>query len=201
MAFRTSARSVSSSPTRRKRGNAGRTSSGVVDTSSFVASPTRMSPLTARTCIRQVVRLSGIVTATDAFPSSSVTSCASQYAVLRNCWRRRGSSRPPPPLPPADGSVITSFDRSIETDSEEPVATPKPRSNQKARSPVVERSLVSDSTALSTTATDNSERTPRPVWSLTSMSYRTVSPGCARSTPGVMLTSSRRTCVDTGSST
>jgi hypothetical protein len=67
-------RSSAPSPTRRKRGSAERIMSGCAATSSFRPSPTIDSPLIARTCMRQVVRLSGSFTSTAATPSSSVTS-------------------------------------------------------------------------------------------------------------------------------
>ena len=64
VAFRTKTRSSAASPTRRKRGSAERRRSGFVETSSFVPSPTCVSPLMARACVRHVVRSSGIVTST-----------------------------------------------------------------------------------------------------------------------------------------
>ena len=78
VALRTSTRRSTASPTRRKRGSAERMRMGLVETSSFVPSPTIVSPLIARACRRQVVRLSGMTTSTPALPSSLVTSCASQ---------------------------------------------------------------------------------------------------------------------------
>ena len=87
VALRTSARSSTASPTRSARGSAGRRRSGCVERSSFVPSPTIVLPLMARACMRQVVRLSGIFTSTDAVPSAFVTTCALQYAVLRKSWR------------------------------------------------------------------------------------------------------------------
>ena len=170
VAFVTRTRISAESPTRRKRGSAGRSSSGWVETSSPVPSPTLVSPLTARTWIRQVVRSSGIVTWTDAVPSSFVTSCALQWATFLNSLRGRSPLNPAPPLPWPAISRVRSFARSMETDIDDPVVTARPRSNQNALMPSGPRSSSRESSALSTTATDSSERTPVPVWSLTAMS-------------------------------
>lgn len=135
-------------------------------------SPTIVSPLTARTCIRHVVRLSGIVTSTPAMPSALVVIWAPQYAVFRKSWRARSMASPPPaapPFEPCSASATTSFQRFAEIDIDDAVLTPIPRSNQKARNPSGPRSSWSDSTALSTTATETSDRTPAPVWSVTRM--------------------------------
>ena len=170
VALRTSARSSAVSPTRRIRGNAGRSSSGCVERSSLVPSPTIVSPLIARACMRQVVRLSGIFTSTLAVPSSLVVICALQYAVLRKSCRSCCVARPLPPLPCLGSSATTSFHRSTETAIDEPVVTPRPRSNQNARRPSGPRSSCSASTARSTTATESSLRTPLPFRSVTLMS-------------------------------
>ncbi len=55
MALRTRTRSSTASPTRRKRGNAERRSSGCVETGSLIPSPTIVSPLITRACIRHPV--------------------------------------------------------------------------------------------------------------------------------------------------
>jgi hypothetical protein len=167
--LRTSTRRSTLSPTRRKRGSAERMSSGFVDTSSFVPSPTIVSPLMARACMRQVVRSSGMATSTVAVPSSFVTSCADQYAVLRKSERvfPLSAPEPAPPLPTRGSSATMSFQRSSDTPIDEFVETARPRSNQNARSPSGPRSSARLSTALSTTATDTSERTPFPLVSVT----------------------------------
>ena len=138
--------------------------------SSFVPSPTIVSPLIARACIRHVVRLSGIFTSTLAVPSALVTTWALQYAVLRKSCRTCCPMRPLPPLPCLGASAMASFHRSTDTAIDDPVVTLSPRSNQKARKPSGPRSSCSDSTALSTTATETSDRTPLPALSVTLMS-------------------------------
>ena len=62
---------------------------------------------------------------------------------------------------------MTSFQRSTDTAIDDPVATESPRSNQNAWRPSGPRSSWSESTALSTTATESSERTPLPLRSVT----------------------------------
>ena len=76
---------------------------------------------------------------------------------------------PLPPLPCLGASAIASFQRSIEVAREDDVFTPSPRSYQNACRPSGPRSSWSESTALSTTATETSARTPVPVWSVTLM--------------------------------
>ena len=197
--LRTSARISDESPTRRNRGRAGRTSSGFVERSSLVPSPTIVSPLTARTCIRQVVRLSGIFTSTVAVPSSFVVSCALQYAVFRKSCRVFDRARPLPVFCPRAASATASLYRSTDTDIDDAVFTLSPRSNQNAWRPSGPRSSASASTALSTTLTETSERTPRPSLFVTLMSYFTVSPGFACARSGFTATASVRVDVDTGS--
>ena len=163
----TSVRSITSSPTRRKRGSAGRTTSGCVTRSSLVPSPTCVVPLTARACARHVVALSGRRSSKLALPFASVSSCPIQSAVLRKSVRSL-TPLSPPPLPSASsGTLITSLRRSIDVESEEPVETPSERWNQNARSPSGPSSSASDSTAWSTMATETSPATPRPSQSVT----------------------------------
>ena len=90
--FRTSVRSDTSSPTRRNRGSAGRTSSGCVTSSSLAPCPTSVSAVTARACARQVVALSGSSSSKLALPSASVTSCPIHSAVFWKLERTCGSS-------------------------------------------------------------------------------------------------------------
>ena len=89
--LRTSVRSVTSSPTRRKRGSAGRTSSGCVTTSSLSPSPACVPAVTARARARQVVALSGSCSSKLAVPSSSVVSCPIQSAVF---WKSERTLAP-----------------------------------------------------------------------------------------------------------
>ena len=91
--LRTSVRSVTSSPTRRKRGSAGRTMSGCVTSSSLSPSPTCVAAVVARASARHVVVLSGRRSSKPAVPSSSVVSCPIQSAVLRKSERTRGPDR------------------------------------------------------------------------------------------------------------
>ena len=103
--LRTSVRSVPSSPTRRKRGNAGRTIKGCVASSPLEPEPTRVSAVTARADARQVVVLSGKWRSKLAVPSASVVSWPIQSAVLRKSERTRGAG--PTSAAPAAGGAAT----------------------------------------------------------------------------------------------
>jgi hypothetical protein len=100
--FCTTAWMASLSPAVRKRGSAGRTSSGLVAIRSLVAWPTRVSAVRPRAVMRQVVRLSGSFSVTLAAPSSPVTTDGFQYAVSGKLRRISRSELipPPPPLSP-----------------------------------------------------------------------------------------------------
>ena len=103
--LRTSVRSVTESPTRRKRGSAGRTSSGCVTSNSLSPSPTCVSAVAARASARQVVVLSGKCSSKLALPASSVVSCPIQSAVFWKSERTRGSVLDAH-RPPGDGSAV-----------------------------------------------------------------------------------------------
>ena len=88
--LRTSVRSVTSSPTRRNRGSAGRTISGCVTSSSLSPSPACVAVVVARASARQVVVLSGRCSSKLVEPSSSVVSWLTQSAVFRKSERTSG---------------------------------------------------------------------------------------------------------------
>ena len=116
------------SPSTKKRGSTGRTSRSWVAMMSVLLCPTRVSAVTARASIVQVVRLSGSVTWTCAFPSAPVVTFARQNALSGNSRRTLAiSGPPPPPPPPLPPSANWATRRSTLSTRVAPVCTPSPR--------------------------------------------------------------------------